>query len=132
MADGEIVLLDVSVSKDLTGFLDALPWEISSIDWEKFQYSQKINLTEYTNEDLLCAVRKTAFGAHEHAIALFSAEEPCLAGSFKVIFENLDVIFWKVPGPRFVFASDIFHEVYIPKKEVFLRYDGGDEVIFSR
>ena len=83
-------------------------------------------------ESVVEELRETEFGKHSYAIAFFKGDDPAVGGELNTIIQNIDSLFWKAPGIRFVFGADKAAAAWMPAFDHFFQYDGGDFVVVSR
>ena len=113
--------------------LNKLLWLGSSIDWNALPNHRAINQAGLSSQQLLEAiVQTTHFADYAYAVVFYSSKEPLLFGQRDDVLLNLDQIFWKAPGTRFVFAAEKQADVVLPEASTFLEYSGGDLLHFSR
>jgi hypothetical protein len=127
---GDLVLLPVSLSQQMDAHLQKLPWIGQSIDLEQLKSAKKIPASDL--EMVVEKLRETEFGRHSCALAFFKGDDLVVGGKLSTIMENIDSIFWRTPGTRFVFGADTEAAKWAPALDDFIQYDGGDFLMVSR
>jgi hypothetical protein len=128
--NGGFSLLSNAVSRQLEEHLLTLRWVGQHIDFGHIKTSTEISVSDFGIA--IEQLKKTAFGGHAFALAFFSAEDSVVAGPFDLMIRNMDEIFWKTPGTRFVFGSDKRGDEWIPAFDDFAEYNGDGSLIVSR
>jgi hypothetical protein len=126
-----LILLPKSEAQPIEAALNSLPWAGSTLDWDS-GFSGGVTVSSDELVRTTAVMPGTEFEKHGYAMAFFSFNEPVVAGEMLEILQNLDAIFWKAPGTRFVFAATVADGVWSPVLTDFLQYQGTDSVVISR
>ncbi len=99
-----------------------MPWAPSRIRWALVPGAKVIPLSKDEKETLRL-LRETNFGPHNYAVAFFSREDVAVGGRIEHIIENIDEIFWRAPGVRYVFGAEINQGELAVALADFVEYD---------
>ncbi|MBS2966506.1 hypothetical protein KGA66_25930 [Actinocrinis puniceicyclus] len=92
----------------------ALQWVGSGIDWSLLP-NVVIDLGALADEVVFEAASGLPVASHSHLLALFTPDQPGIYCEMKDGLENLDYLFWKAPGVRFVCGTDFIGGAMIPR-----------------
>ena len=129
---GALVLPPVSISRQLESHLQKLRWFGQSLDMNQLGSAKRIPISTFDFEIAAENLKQTEFGTRKYAIAFFNGDDPPIGGRLDTIMRNIDTIFWKAPGTRFVFGADREAVEWMPALDHFVQYDGGDFLIVSQ
>lgn len=129
----KLIVLPGDITQDLARSLNLLPWLVSGtrLDWERFSTSSSEYSFNTRSDDLRTWVKKVKAGKYPCLVALYSPSEG-IYGKIDDVLDNFDIIFWKAPGPRYLFGAKVEDGTVSPDVEAVLEYDGSDCLIGGR
>jgi hypothetical protein len=117
-------ILPVSESARFAAFLEGLPWlGVGMPDWRSIG-AVELHLDR---DDLEQEIASTPFGRCEHAFFMFGPAEPGIVAPSREVIEDVDLLSWKAPGPKF-FCGVRAGEEWTVLVEAFGAYDGADHL----
>jgi hypothetical protein len=105
-------------------YLESLPWHESGLrlDWSALESSS----SALDRPSLLGWVRQHRIGKHQHVVVMYSPDEPGLLCSLRDAVENIDFLFLRAPGCRYLCGAEVNHDVVHPVFEDFMEFDGAE------
>jgi len=86
-------------------YLLTLQWVGSGVDWRDLP-NVTLDLGAIADEMAYEMSRGLPIASHSHLLILFAPDQPGVYCELKDGLENLDYLFWKSPGVRFVCGAD--------------------------
>jgi hypothetical protein len=128
----QLELGNSELAQELDARLSLLPWSVTSILWHQIDGCAVTDLDKLeTNEREMAAfLTVSGFAKCPVAAALLTPTEPPILGAPAVVFSHLDEMFWKYPGPRFVFGCTKSSEPPKPVANVLAQYGGTGELTY--
>lgn len=129
MAERSWVELDSDTTSFLESKLLSFPFLGSGIDWSVVPHHKSLNRVGLSDAaECQWLVEQTAFGACEFAVVFYAPDKPSYIRDRESVLANLDLIFWKAPAKRYVFAVNYVESGKTVSPFAILEYGGGDMI----
>jgi len=121
---GAATILSAETSQALCKHLESLPWAAGRLDWSRLPV-RAVDLSITPAIKLKASLAASLIGQDSHVVFLFGPGEPSLACSAAFAFLHLDTVFWKAPGPRYLFGASVQSSTVTPAAAHWAEYDGA-------
>lgn len=128
--EGRVRVLPVDLVDDFDRFLSGFPVLGTKLDWRQIS-GVSLNIVALGPSALLEELQSLPLGGHEMIGVAYAAGQAGLLVTPTYFCKNLDPLFWKAPGPRYVFAVQVLGDSIAPIFRAFGEYDGRETLRVS-
>ncbi|WP_433266852.1 hypothetical protein ACQPWR_04505 [Micromonospora vinacea] len=120
---GRVSVGDVRLCREFHDHLLSLRWLPSRLDWEGLRFDE-LDLTNADREQLAGRVSRARIGQHRDLLVMYTPDEPGLCCDRDLAVDNLDYLYWKAPGYRYLCGVDIDSGGFVTDPGDFAETDG--------
>ncbi|MBS2032927.1 MAG: hypothetical protein JST54_33955 [Deltaproteobacteria bacterium] len=119
-------VVPASVCRGFEEFAGRLPWLAGRLDWRRLAPYSTLRLSRMDAGSVDAWLAETGLASVQFLVAFYRGDESGVCLSTKAALRNIDVLFWKAPGPRFMFGMVERERGLEPSYDRFIEYDGAD------
>jgi len=128
--EGNAELISHEISERFANYLNEMKWNITGTALELLRDNyEEVKLCCISDSDLIELTRQILDEKNSKIIFLFTKNEPSLMCDFDVGICNIDYVYWKAPGIRYMFPGSIIDNKLTTNFKQLMIYDGADTLI---
>lgn len=129
---GRATIVTAEVAQEFADYIESLPWLIAGTypAWDRIPHAT-FRWDGLEDDEVAARATNAKVARHGHLLALYTLGEPALLVRYEDGIRNIDELYWRAPGPRYMCGADWDDAELTLCCGDFLEYDGGGQLRFT-
>jgi len=104
--EGKASVAGTSLCRQFHAYLLSLRWLPSRVDWNNLEF-EELDLESADEAALVQLAASTRIARHNAVMVMYTPDEPGIICDFELAITNLDYLYWKASGYRYLCGADM-------------------------